>query len=87
MPPTPAAYRTRSGPRSASSDSYGESMRWGWIAELPAPWYRGDRAKALEWLKASLDAGFSPSDPLSQQSELASLHGPEFDALLKNGDR
>jgi thioredoxin-like negative regulator of GroEL len=48
---------------------------------------RGDRENALEWLKASLDAGFSPSDPLSQQSELASLHGPEFDALLKNGDK
>src|SRR5262249_21258548 len=43
---------------------------------------RGEAPRALEWLKASLDAGFSDAGRMSGSPSLKSLRGAEFDALL-----
>jgi tetratricopeptide (TPR) repeat protein len=44
---------------------------------------RGNPAKAMDWLRQATDAGFSDADWLVEDSDLASLHGPEFDALVE----
>jgi tetratricopeptide (TPR) repeat protein len=49
---------------------------------------RGDRPKALEWLRQSVDAGWAQAnwaqaDWMTQDSDLEPLHGPEFDALVE----
>ena len=44
---------------------------------------QGNGAKALSWLRQSVDAGFNAADWMAQDSELESLHGSEFDALVE----
>jgi serine/threonine protein kinase/Flp pilus assembly protein TadD len=43
---------------------------------------RGNRREAMGWLRDCVEAGFLYADWMSQDPELASLHGPEFDALI-----
>lgn len=45
---------------------------------------RGNRAKALDWLRRSVESGFSNSEALQKDADLASLRGdPDFDALVE----
>ena len=44
---------------------------------------QGNAAEALSWLRQSVDAGFNAADWMPQDSDLESLHGPEFDALVE----
>jgi tetratricopeptide (TPR) repeat protein len=44
---------------------------------------RGDRAKAMDWLGQSVDAGYANADHMGKGSDLESLHGPEFNALVE----
>ena len=45
---------------------------------------RGNRQKALDWLRRSVESGFSDADSLKEDAHLASLHGdPDFDALVE----
>ncbi len=48
---------------------------------------RGDRSKAIDWLKASFAAGFSAIDRVTGSSELKPLRGAELDALIARGSR
>jgi Flp pilus assembly protein TadD len=48
---------------------------------------RGERSKAMEWLKASVEAGLADPDRISRTAELASLHGPDFDRLVERARR
>jgi tetratricopeptide (TPR) repeat protein len=48
---------------------------------------RGDRAKAIDWLGQSVAAGYAKADHMSKDSDLESLHGPEFDALVERARR
>jgi hypothetical protein len=48
---------------------------------------RGDRAKALDWLGQSVEAGYANADHMGKDSDLESLHGPEFDALVERARR
>ena len=43
---------------------------------------RGERSKAMDWLKAALDAGFSAIDRVTGSSDLQTLRGAELDALI-----
>jgi tetratricopeptide (TPR) repeat protein len=43
---------------------------------------RGDRAKAMSWLRQDVDGGDTDFDTMAGDAELQSLHGPDFDALL-----
>jgi len=40
------------------------------------------RAEALDWLRQDVEGGDIDFDSMAKDSELESLHGPEFDALL-----
>ncbi len=42
----------------------------------------GERSAALDWLGQAVDAGFADITLIENDSDLASLHGGEFDALL-----
>ncbi len=42
----------------------------------------GERAKAMEWLHRDVDGGDFDYNSMAGDAELASLRGPEFDALL-----
>ncbi|MCH8006851.1 MAG: hypothetical protein IH888_11575 [Planctomycetes bacterium] len=44
---------------------------------------RGDKAKGLDWLRQSIDAGFNAADWIPRDPDLESLHGSEFDALVE----
>ncbi|MDH3254004.1 MAG: serine/threonine-protein kinase [Acidobacteriota bacterium] len=44
---------------------------------------RGDRAEAMDRLREAVDAGYAKSDSISKDTDLESLHGPEFDALVE----
>ena len=44
---------------------------------------QGNGVKALDWLRQSVDAGFNAADWMPQDSDLESLHGSEFDALVE----
>jgi len=44
---------------------------------------QGNGVKALSWLRQSVDGGFNAADWMDQDSDLESLHGPEFDALVE----
>ena len=48
---------------------------------------RGDRRKALGWLGQSVEAGFAQADVMAKDSDLETLHGPEFDALVEHTRR
>lgn len=37
----------------------------------------------MDWLRQSIDAGFANADWMVQDSDLETLHGPEFDALVE----
>jgi non-specific serine/threonine protein kinase/serine/threonine-protein kinase len=44
---------------------------------------RGDRAAALNWLRQSVEAGYTHADHMALDPHLASLHGdPEFEAIV-----
>ncbi len=43
---------------------------------------RGNRTKAMDWLRLSVEAGWVDADWMAKDSDLESLHGPEFDALV-----
>ena len=44
---------------------------------------RGDRGKALEWLRQSVETGFSDADWMARDPDLTSLHGDtDFEAIL-----
>jgi serine/threonine protein kinase/tetratricopeptide (TPR) repeat protein len=43
---------------------------------------RGDRTKAMSWLKQDVDGGDTDLDTMEKDPELQSLHGKAFDALL-----
>jgi non-specific serine/threonine protein kinase/serine/threonine-protein kinase len=43
---------------------------------------RGDRGKAMDWLRQDVDGGDIDFDTMAKDPELQSLHGPEFDALI-----
>ena len=51
------------------------------VDRLPAP--DGDRAKTLDWLHQAVEAGYANADWMTKDSDLESLHGPEFDALVE----
>jgi len=42
----------------------------------------GERAKAMGWLRQAIEAGYFNADGMSRDSDLAALHGGEFDALV-----
>ena len=42
----------------------------------------GEENKAMDWLRQSLEAGYLDADWMEKDSDLKSLHGPEFDALV-----
>jgi len=44
---------------------------------------RGDRLRALDGLRQSVDAGVPQADYIAQDSDLEPLHCPEFDALVE----
>ncbi len=44
---------------------------------------RGDREQALDWLRQAVEAGYSNADWIPKDSDLETLHGPEFDALVE----
>jgi non-specific serine/threonine protein kinase/serine/threonine-protein kinase len=44
---------------------------------------RGNKVEALSWLNLSVDAGWTGVDWLVNNSELESVHGPEFDSLVE----
>jgi len=44
---------------------------------------RGNRDEAMDWLRKAVEGGFSDIDWMVQDSDLSSLHGPEFDALAE----
>jgi len=48
---------------------------------------RGDREKAMEWLRQAVEAGFANADHMGKDTELESLYGPEFDALVEQARR
>ena len=47
----------------------------------------GNGTKAMDWLRQSVDAGWANADLLGRDSDLESLHGPEFDALVEQARR
>jgi hypothetical protein len=36
----------------------------------------------VDWLRQAVDAGFADADAMATDSDLTSLHGPEFDAIV-----
>ena len=44
---------------------------------------KGDRAKAMAWLGKALDSEFADVRLITDDADLESLHGPEFDALVE----
>ena len=44
---------------------------------------RGDRAKAIGWLRQAVEEGYAWADAMPKDSDLETLHGPEFDALVE----
>lgn len=44
---------------------------------------RGDPVKAMDWLRQAIDTGFTNGDWMAQDSDLETLHGVDFDALVK----
>ncbi len=44
---------------------------------------QGNRAKAMDWLRQAVEAGWAKADAMVKDSTLGSLHGPEFDALVE----
>ncbi len=45
---------------------------------------RGDRNAALEWLRQTVERGFTDADWMAKDSDLESLHGdPAFEALVE----
>jgi tetratricopeptide (TPR) repeat protein len=44
---------------------------------------RGDQAKGMDWLRQAVDAGWADADWMLNDSDLATLHGPDFDALVE----
>ena len=44
---------------------------------------RGNAAKAMDWLRQSVGAGYANADSMPRDSDLESLHGSEFDALVE----
>jgi tetratricopeptide (TPR) repeat protein len=47
----------------------------------------GNGTKAMDWLRQSVDAGWANADLLDRDTDLESLHGPEFDALVEQARR
>ena len=43
---------------------------------------RGRRTEAMDWLRQDVEGGDTDADAMAADAELASLHGPAFDALL-----
>jgi len=43
---------------------------------------RGDREKAMAWLRQDVEGGDIDADSMAADAELQSLHGREFDELL-----
>jgi len=43
---------------------------------------RGDRAEAMALLRQSVESGHTSADWMAKDSDLETLHGPEFDALV-----
>jgi serine/threonine protein kinase/tetratricopeptide (TPR) repeat protein len=48
---------------------------------------RHDRAGAMEWLRQAVEAGYVGADVMSRDSDLETLHGPAFDALVDRARR
>jgi non-specific serine/threonine protein kinase/serine/threonine-protein kinase len=48
---------------------------------------QGDRHAALLWLRQAVDLGYMGADSLARDEDLASLHGPELDALVERARR
>ena len=44
---------------------------------------RGDQGSALDWLRQSVNVGYANADSMSQDPDLESLHGSDFDALVE----
>ena len=44
---------------------------------------QGDKAKGLDWLRQSVDAGFNAAGWMPRDPDLESLHGSEFDTLVE----
>ncbi len=44
---------------------------------------QGNPAKAMNWLRQSVDAGFNAADWMPQDSDLESIHGSEFNTLVE----
>jgi len=36
----------------------------------------------MDWLRQAVDAGWADADHVATDSDLTSLHGPEFDAIV-----
>ena len=47
----------------------------------------GNGTQAMDWLRQSVDAGWANADLLGRDSDLESLHGPEFDVLVAQARR
>jgi non-specific serine/threonine protein kinase/serine/threonine-protein kinase len=43
---------------------------------------RGNTAVAIDWLRRAVDAGFAGADWMAEDSDLLTLHGTDFDALV-----
>jgi hypothetical protein len=48
---------------------------------------RGNREKALGWLRRSVEAGLTGADWMAEDPDLEPLRGPEFDALVERARR
>ena len=44
---------------------------------------RGQRSKAMDWLRQSVEAGYAKADSMAEGTPLETLHGPEFDTLVE----
>jgi tetratricopeptide (TPR) repeat protein len=67
-------------------DHHPDTLRLGYnLACLEAR--RGDRGKALGRLRQSVDAGYAEAEWMAKDTDLAILHGPEFDALVERARR
>ena len=44
---------------------------------------RGNHEQAFDWLRRAIDTGFTDADWMKKDSDLESLHGPEFDSLVE----
>jgi hypothetical protein len=43
---------------------------------------RGDAGRAMDWLRQAVEGGYANADRMAKDTDLESLHGREFDALV-----